>query len=264
MTALFDLAGGDATLPKTLSGFGSSLRPVLAAAYRLLLSHSSLLSLRASDLVGALAGSPFRQLPQAPGCWPLLGLLPQMCNDGLYSSTMATLFELAEACGLSASSVGTIPILYLRDPAVIRQVFVANADRVTRFGPDGRGPFGINQRLIGYTAATADGPDWHRWRRGFLRHYNGPAGLRNAFPALLRITRRHVQRMLDRRSGDLRRAMEAYAIDSAWHLALGLDDMSAHADELPFTPLAPRPAQPAVRQVLPRAGCGRARHSGPH
>lgn len=153
-------------------------------------------------------------MPRARG-YPLVGILPHMCNQGLYRATMTALFDLAEDCGLSRASVGPIPIVYVRDPAILRHLLARNADGITRFGPDARGPFNINQRLIGSTAATADGHDWHRWRSGLLRHFHRPAALRRAHPGLVRIVRRHVAALVGAGAGpDLRKAMEAYAVDS--------------------------------------------------
>ncbi|KAM4065571.1 cytochrome p450 [Hirsutella rhossiliensis] len=227
----FDFVGVS-TLSRILTELQVRLRPLVAATYRVLRSQSNLIRVHVSDCVNSLTASPLRNVPKAAG-YPVLGILPQMCNQGLYTSTMTTLFELAQDCGLSCSSVGTIPIVYLRDPAIIRQVYAKNTDNITRFGQDGKGPFGINQRLIGYTAATADGEDWHRWRNGFLRDFNSPTALRDSHPGILRVAQRHAQKIIDGKSGhDLRKAMEAYALDTVWFIALGVDNVSDSAGDL--------------------------------
>ncbi|RDA95373.1 hypothetical protein CP533_3504 [Ophiocordyceps camponoti-saundersi (nom. inval.)] len=175
--------------------------------------------------------SLLRQLPRAPG-YPLLGLLPDMCN-GFYSVVVTRLFHLAHESGISCSSVGHIPLVYLRDPAVIRQVFVDNADKITRLDRDGYGPFGISQRLVGWTAATAEGEDWHRWRNGLLRSFQNTPALRRSFPHILRLAEKHVQSLIENPSGsDLGRFMEAYALDTVWFITLGVQDMSDSFDEM--------------------------------
>ncbi|RDA89183.1 hypothetical protein CP532_0546 [Ophiocordyceps camponoti-leonardi (nom. inval.)] len=187
------------------------------------------------DIITATISGPslLNHLPRATG-WPLLGLLPDICNHGFYSATMNRLFHLARDTGISCSSVGPMPLVYLRDPSVIRQVFVANADAITRLDGQGYGPFGISQRLVGWTAATAEGESWHRWRNGLLRSFQNTAALRRAFPHILRLAERHVRSMIeDHPSGsDLGRFMEAYALDTVWFVTLGVDDMSDSLDEM--------------------------------
>lgn len=216
---------GVLALTRILTELRVGLKPLVLAICRVLLSQSKLIKAKAADCLRSLTASSLRDVPKAAG-YPILGILPQMCNQGLYTTTMTTLFDLAENCGLSRSSVGSIPIVYLRDPAVIRQVFFKNTDSITRFGQDSKGPFGINHRLIGSTVATADGEDWHRWRNGFLKAFNSPTALKRSHRGILRIAQRHAQRMVDRKSGDdLRKAMEAYALDSVWFMALGIDNV---------------------------------------
>ncbi|POR36608.1 Putative cytochrome P450 [Tolypocladium paradoxum] len=178
-----------------------------------------------------LTGPTLHNVPEVPG-YPVLGILPQMCSEGLYSATMSRLFDAAQDCGISCSSAGTVPIIFLRDPAIIRQVLVQNSDNITRFAPDGTGPFGIMQRITGNIAASADGKDWHRWRKGFLKEFSNPTALRRSYDDMLRLAKKHVQKMIVDKSGaDLCQAMEGYALDTVWSVTLGADNISESASE---------------------------------
>ncbi|KAK2592721.1 hypothetical protein QQS21_009564 [Conoideocrella luteorostrata] len=146
---------------------------------------------------------------------------------------MTQLFDAAQDYGISCTWVGTIPIVYLRDPAVIRQVLVLNSDSISRCGPDGRGPFGIAQRLTGDVTTNADGKNWHRWRTNLLKDFHSPAALNSLYDDILRIAKDHVRKMKDHKSGqDLRKTMEAYALDTVWYMALGSENVSESSGEL--------------------------------
>ncbi|RCI12167.1 hypothetical protein L249_0778 [Ophiocordyceps polyrhachis-furcata BCC 54312] len=192
-------------------------------------------SIPVPDIVTTTISGPplLHHLPRAPG-WPLLGLLPDICNQGLYSAVLNNLFHLARDTGISCSSVGPMPLVYLRHPSVIRQVFVANADSITRLDRHGYGPFGISQRLVGWTAATAEGETWHRWRNDLLRSFQNTAALRRSFPHILRLAERHVRSIIRHHpsGSDLGRFMEAYALDTVWFITLGVDDMSNSLDDM--------------------------------
>ncbi|PFH55722.1 hypothetical protein XA68_17733 [Ophiocordyceps unilateralis] len=230
MALTFSLPEDSTLNSTTLSELRRMLKPLLVATRSLFLSQAW--SFIPSCITNSIAGPPLYNLPRAKG-YPLLGLLPEICNDGLYSSIMVKLFHLASTSGLSCSSVGPIPIFYLRDPAIIRQVFVSHADSITRLDRQGNGPFGISQRLIGLTAATAEGESWHRWRNGLLKTFQSTTALRRAFPDILRLAERQVRRMVDQGSGsDLRQPMDAFALDTVWFLALGIDDMSGSSGEI--------------------------------
>lgn len=178
-----------------------------------------------------LTGPTLRNVPEVPG-YPVLGIFPQMCNEGLFSATMSKLFEAAQDSGISCSSAGTVPIIFLRDPAIIRQVLVQNADNITRFAPDGTGPFGIMHRITGDIAASAEGKDWHRLRNGFLKEFSNSTALRRSYDGMLRLAKRHVQKMIAEKSGsDLGQALQGYALDSVWSVTLGTDNISESAGE---------------------------------
>ncbi|KYK61105.1 Cytochrome P450 [Drechmeria coniospora] len=212
----------------------SSLTPllVLASGAMLLLSSIAQVWNRIVDFLRDFGRPVIQNVPQVPG-YPILGVLPQMCNEGLYSATMREMFDAAKDSGISCSSVGTVPIVLLRDPGVIRQVLVQNSDSITRFAPDGTGPFGIMQRITGDIAASANGQDWHRWRKGFLKDFSNSTALRKSYGDILRIAKHHVEKMKTEKSGtDLLDAMQAYALDSVWSVTLGADNISQSADEI--------------------------------
>ncbi|KAF4587132.1 Cytochrome P450 [Ophiocordyceps camponoti-floridani] len=234
MAISFSLPDGSA-LSSTLFTLRQSLKPLLALTRSFALSQplfSHAWGLVPSCIANSINGPPLDNLPRAVG-YPVLGILPEICSLGLYSNVMNRLFDLASTTGISCSSVGPIPIIYLRDPDIIRQVLVSHADSITRLDREGNGPFGISQRLNGLTAATAEGESWHRWRNGLERSFQSTKSLRRAFPDMVRLAQRQVQRMVHQGSGpDLRQPMEAFALDTVWFLTLGIDDMSTSSDEI--------------------------------
>ncbi|KAJ5900141.1 Cytochrome P450 [Penicillium taxi] len=156
-----------------------------------------------------------------------------MCTQGLYGPTMISMFNAAEEEGISCSWIGTIPVIYLRDPEIIRHVLVANSDCISRQGSNGRGPFGIMTRMTGEVPVTAEGENWRRWRASLLKGFNRTQSLKNALPGIVAIADRHVQRLLQKKEGsDIRSDMEQLALDAAWYISLGVDDMSDSSAEL--------------------------------
>ncbi|PHH79279.1 hypothetical protein CDD82_2493 [Ophiocordyceps australis] len=173
-----------------------------------------------------------RHMPQVPG-HPLLGILPQMCNQGFYDATLTQMHHAAADHGASCSWIGTTPIVFVRHPEMIRQVLVDNGSRTTRLSDDGNGPFGILARVTGLTVATANGKNWSRLRRGFLRTYYTPAALKTSHHAMVRLAQKHVAAISHRsQRRNLYHAMEAFALDSVWHLGLGLDNASDHMADI--------------------------------
>lgn len=174
-------------------------------------------------------------MPEVPG-YPILGTIPKVCFENAYSVAMSACFETAKDYGISYSWIGTFPLIYLRDPAVLRQAFVSNADSITRVGPNGDGPFSNLQRMIGDVAATADGNDWHRWRNALHKDFYSPMALKCSYEGMLRLVKRHVQKMRDDEEGsDFALTMEAFALDGVWYVALGLDSASELSSDLSST-----------------------------
>lgn len=159
--------------------------------------------------------------------YPVLGIFPDMCKDGVFVGTMSRMFDAAEKCGISAAWAGSVPMFYLREPSVIRQVLVLNDDKITRVGPDGKGPFGILERAVGDMAITSDGLDCQRWRKELLRTFSRPAALRASYDKIFEITRYHVEKIKKKAYGaDLKKEMEAYAVDLIWCLSVGANNVS--------------------------------------
>lgn len=159
--------------------------------------------------------------------YPLLGILPHVYRHGLFGETMTTMFAAAEESGISAAWTGARPVFYLREPSIIRQVFVLNWDNVTRNGHEGKGPFGILERAIGNMTVTADGADWRRWRTDLLKVFSGSNALRASYGKIYDIVRTHVDKIKD--SGfreDLQEDMQDCAIDVVWYLSVGALNVS--------------------------------------
>ncbi|PNY28721.1 cytochrome P450 [Tolypocladium capitatum] len=233
--SLFTVMDANQQSEKSPEDFRPTLRLLLVfIANRVMLVLSSLTRAWTylTKYTPSLTGPTVRNVPEVPG-YPILGVLPQMCNEGLYSSTMGKLFDAAQDSGLSCTSAGTVPIILLRDPAIIRQVLVENSDSITRVTPDGSGPFSIMYRITGNIAVSADGEDWHRWRKGFLKEFSNPIALRRSYDDMLRLAKKHVQNMIVNKSGsDLCQAVEGYALDTVWSVTLGVDNISEYASGL--------------------------------
>lgn len=171
--------------------------------------------------------------------YPLLGIFPNMCNEGLFSSVLGKLFDKAEDSGISGAWIGTIPLFYIRDPLIIRQVFVQNAESVTRVGSEGKGPFGILQRTIGDITVTADGQDWRRWRRGLLQEFANPSSLKASYMSVFDMAHQYANKMRQSKGGpDLKNVMENYALDTLWYIVVGATSVSEQSEQL-LSPLPP-------------------------
>lgn len=174
-------------------------------------------------------------LPNVPQVWgyPIVGILPTMFKGKIFTTIMAKFYDAAEETGVSGSWVGTFPLIYVRDPFIFHQIFVANADNVTRVGPQRNGPFGILHRVAGDIAITADGDDWQRWRRSLLIDFYNHASLRESYKGILNIAQRYVLKMRDSMTGpDLRKVLREYALDTVWYVAIGVDDASSSSNQL--------------------------------
>ncbi|KIW12722.1 hypothetical protein PV08_10000 [Exophiala spinifera] len=156
-----------------------------------------------------------------------------MFKGKIFTTIMTKFFNAAEDAGVSGSWVGTFPLIYVRDPSIFHQIFVTNADSITRVGPQRNGPFGILHRVAGDIAITADGDDWRRWRRSLLIDFYNHASLRESYEGIFDIAQRYVLRMLDGMTGpDLRKVLREYALDTVWYVAIGVDDASSSSDQL--------------------------------
>ena len=183
------------------------------------------------------------------GGYSLLGMLPLILNGKFFSKGLSDLFETAKDTGLSATWLGTFPLIYIRDPSVFRQIFVDNADKVTRVTPQGHGPFGILKRIVGEITVTAEGHSWRRWRKGILNDFSNNTSLKESYKGIFNIAQKHVQRMREDnefRSLHLRQVMEDYALDTAWYVAAGVQNTSDDTKDF-LSPL------PRVFDVLPSA-----------
>jgi len=187
-------------------------------------------------------------VPQVWG-YPLVGMLPLILGGEFFSRGLSDLFERARDAGISASSLGTFPLVYIRDPSILHQVFVDNADKVARVTPQGYGPFGILKRTAGELVVTSHGHDWRRWRKGILTEFSSSTSLKESYKGIFNIAQRHVQRMRDDSEAStlhLRQVMEDYALDTAWYVAAGVQNTSE--DTKDFL----RPLQRMV-DILPNA-----------
>lgn len=156
-----------------------------------------------------------------------------MFKGKIFTTIMTNFFDAAEDAGLSGSWLGTFPLVYVRDPSIFRQIFVENADNVTRVGPQRDGPFGILHRVVGDVAITADGHDWRRWRKELLTDFSNHASLKKSYRGIFNIAQRYVMRMrIDRTGDDLRKVLGEYALDTVWYVAIGIDNASLSSDQL--------------------------------
>ncbi|PWY89509.1 cytochrome P450 [Aspergillus sclerotioniger CBS 115572] len=125
--------------------------------------------------------------------------------------------------------IGGLPLVYLRDPALIRQLFVKDAESISRCGNQSRGPFGTGKRIIRNALITADGDNARRWHADMLRGFSNRPAMEAFHPKMFSIATRHVQRLRELGSGDnLQEFLQDYAIDVVWSLGLGLENASQH------------------------------------
>ncbi|KAE8151987.1 cytochrome P450 [Aspergillus avenaceus] len=219
-------------MDRTLPGF--KVLPTSGIASRvvhLFLSVLRYISQIIFHCVANVFSNPFPKLPRVYG-YPILGLLPQSCNDGLPASTR-DLFEAAAHDGASWAWIGPLPLVYIRDPSLIRKVFVENEHRISRVGSNGRGPFSILERTVGDMVLTAEGEQWSKWHRSFVKNVNTTPAHKRYYPNILRIAGRHVEKLRIQKSGDdIFHAVQDFSLDAAWSLALGIDDAAASSVNL--------------------------------
>jgi cytochrome P450 len=168
--------------------------------------------------------------PRVPG-YPIIGVLPLFYQKGIYAA-MNEFHNVSQDYGLSFSNVITTPIVYLRDPLLIREILVLNANKITRHGIDGKGPFCTLHRIYGMVPAVAEGSEWLRWRSSLMSEFYKVPSLRQTYPEILRISQQHVQKLREVVSGpDLFKIMQFWALDTVWFMAMGVDNISHDADD---------------------------------
>jgi cytochrome P450 len=190
-----------------------------------LFSWSSFYNIYLRPCIGQWGNAP------AVSAYPLIGVLPSLYLKGLYA-TFDEFFSTAEDHGMSYSHVGPITIVYLRDPALLRQVLVGNAGSITRHSEDGTGPFCILHRIAGMVPALADGKQWRRWRSSLIQELYKLPALRKSHGDMLRIAQKHISRLKEQQHGkDLLRSMQLWALDTIWYVAMDVDNISETPEE---------------------------------
>ncbi|CAG8897975.1 unnamed protein product [Penicillium egyptiacum] len=140
---------------------------------------------------------------------------------------MRALFNAAAEEGISWTLIGNVPLVYLRDPTLIRQVFVKNAESISRCGIQTRGPFGTGKRIIRSALITADGDVARHWHADMTRGFHNRLAMEGFHSKLISIAVGHVQRLRDVGLGDnLQSHLQDYAMDAVWCLGLGLENAS--------------------------------------
>ncbi|KAJ6080545.1 Cytochrome P450 [Penicillium canescens] len=170
--------------------------------------------------------NPLADIPYA-SCFPTLGLLSEKWSHDFYSTSMRALFNAAAEEGISWTLIGGVPLVYLRHPALIRQVFVKNAESISRCGTQTRGPFGTGKRIIRSALITADGEVARHWHADMTRGFHNRPAMERFHSKLISIATNHVQKLRDVGMGDnLQSLLQDYAMDAVWCLGLGLENAS--------------------------------------
>ncbi|KAL4888485.1 cytochrome P450 [Aspergillus ambiguus] len=144
---------------------------------------------------------------------------------GLFDNPLANVPAAAE--GVSWTLIGGSPLVYLRDPALIRQLLVKNAESISRCGTETRGPFGTGKRIVRNALITADGDVARKWHADMTRGFHNRLAMEAFHPELVSIATRHVQKLQDVGSGnDLQALLQDFAIDAVWGLGLGVESAS--------------------------------------
>ncbi|KAJ5447360.1 Cytochrome P450 [Penicillium cf. griseofulvum] len=173
-----------------------------------------------------LGNNPLPDIPYA-SCFPTLGILSEKWSHDFYSTSMGALFNAAVEEGISWTLIGGVPLVYLRDPALIRQMFVKNAESISRCGTQTRGPFGTGKRIVRNALITADGDVARNWHADMTRGFHNRPAMEGFHLKLISIATAHVQRLRDVEYGDnLQSLLQDYAMDAVWCLGLGLENAS--------------------------------------
>ncbi|KAL4926340.1 cytochrome P450 [Aspergillus undulatus] len=177
---------------------------------------------------------------------------------------MGALFDGAASEGISWTMIGGLPVIYLRDPALIRQLFIKNADAISRCGTLTKGPFGTGKRIVRNALITADGDVARRWHADMLRGFNNRLAMESFHPKLVSIANDHVERLRGAGAGiDLQAFLQNYALDAVWCLGLGLDKASEITGTMewmePFNQYVQTAASMSypLRHIMMNLMCGR-------
>ncbi|KAL5343997.1 cytochrome P450 [Aspergillus crustosus] len=180
------------------------------------------------QLIYGIWNDPLPGIPYV-SCFPILGLIFEKWSDDFYSRSMGALFHAAEKEGISWTLVGGLPLVYLRDPALIRQLFVKSNPSISRCGKETKGPFGTGKRIVPNALITAEGEVAQRWHADMLRGFHNRPSMESFHPRLISIATAHISTLLKRGSGsDLQALLQDYAMDTVWCLGLGLADASQY------------------------------------
>ncbi|KAL4864286.1 hypothetical protein BDV12DRAFT_189023 [Aspergillus spectabilis] len=131
--------------------------------------------------------------------------------------------------GVSWTLVGGLPLVYLREPALIRQLFIKSNTSISRCGSETKGPFGTGKRIVRNALITADGEVARKWHADMVRGFHNMPSMEKFHPKLISIATAHVRKLLELGSGDdLQTLLQDYAMDAVWCLGLGLDNASQY------------------------------------
>ncbi|KAL3475730.1 cytochrome P450 [Aspergillus californicus] len=145
---------------------------------------------------------------------------------------MGALFDAASEEGVSWTIIGGLALVYLREPSLIRQLFIKKAECISRCGAQTRGPFGTGKRIIQNALITADGNTARQWHADMIRGFHNRSAMEEFFPKLVLIAECHVRRLREAGSGDdLGAFLQNYAIDAVWCLGLGVENASQYTRE---------------------------------
>ncbi|OJK02155.1 hypothetical protein ASPACDRAFT_1854146 [Aspergillus aculeatus ATCC 16872] len=117
---------------------------------------------------------------------------------------MGALFDGAAEEGILWALIGALPVVYLRDPVMIRRLVEARP----------QGPFGTGTRIMRNALITADREIAWQWHADMLRGFHHRRPLEGFHPKLVAIAWRHVQALLQTGTGDdLHLYLQSYALD---------------------------------------------------
>ncbi|KAL4876977.1 cytochrome P450 [Aspergillus karnatakaensis] len=108
---------------------------------------------------------------------------------------MGALFDAAANEGVSWTLVGGLPLIYLRDPVLIRQLFIKSSSSISRCGSQTKGPFGTGKRIIRNALITADGEVARQWHADMVRGFHNSSSMEVFHSQLISISSTHVRKL---------------------------------------------------------------------